>query len=435
MNNRATGNHHRVRRVASLLGVCVLIGGTALLVSGARTPPCPKHPSQHSPAGCRRSHKPKPRQRKRETSPRMPSPLPSAGARSCSITVSSAAAADSAVRSVRAGAVVCLAAGTYPGLALTGGHSGYVTVEAVPGQTVTITSGLRDGHGQPVAVYGEAGASHIVVHGFEIAGMVELQSGNSFIRIDHNDISGGFFGVVLTSTDCTVPNAPRWVGCHPDPKITNVIISGNRIHNIGGPSGDDALNINNYASVRVTGNELFGMFEGGNHTDCLQSTFGGSGLVFDHNYEHDNNCQGLFIKDGDVGSAIVYDNLFVRDQAHHEPEPNIQIFNVYDLTIRNNTSWPGTIDLLRNLGSARQPHATVDHNVFETFANGCCADRGFALAERDNIFGHNFEGFHRSRSDRLGRPRFVAPGSDDYRLAHAHGIGIDWRPAAQHFGP
>ena len=166
------------------------------------------------------------------------------------------------------------------------------------------------------------------------------------------------------SEDCHVPNAPQWSGCGATPKITDVTISGNRIHDIGGSTGDDAINVNNYANLRVTGNDLYGMHEGGNHTDCFQSTFGGSGLVFDHNYEHDNNCQGFFIKDGDVTDAALYDNLFLRDQIDHEAEGNLNIINVYDVTIRRNTSLPDTVDVIRDLGSARPPDATVDHNVF-----------------------------------------------------------------------
>jgi hypothetical protein len=367
----------------------------------------------------------------------MPQPLAAAGSDRCSLTVSSAAAAEAGVLAGSGGAVVCLTAGTYAGLDLSGAHSGYVIVQPVPGQTVTITAGVRDSHANEVAVYAEPGATHLIVHGFLVRGEMELAPGASAIRIDHNDITGGPFGVELDSVNCRTANAPTWSGCAPEPKITDVIISGNRIHDIGGPAGGDAINVNNYANLRVTGNDLYGMIEGGNHTDCLQSTFGGSGLVFDHNYEHDNNCQGLFTKDGDVTDAVIYDNLFVRDQVSHQPEGNLDIFNVYRLILRNNTSLPDTADILRDQGSAQPPRATVDRNVFDTFADGCCAERAtFALTEDANVFLHRPLSFRPARDDRIGLPAFIDPGTDDYRLAHnPDRIGIDWRPADQHYGP
>jgi hypothetical protein len=76
--------------------------------------------------------------------------------------------------------------------------------------------------------------------------------------------------------------------------------------------------------------------------------------------------------------------------------------------------------------------------VFGSFSNGCCGDaKYFALAESFNIFGQAPWTFRRGRIDRvLHRPAFVNPRVDDYRLLrNPHGIGIDWRPADQHYGP
>jgi hypothetical protein len=362
--------------------------------------------------------------------------MPAAGTSSCSVVLSDAAAVDSAVRSAPAGSAICLAAGTYPGLDLSGTHTGDVTVEPSSGQSVTVTAGVTGADGGISAVHVEPGASHVIVHGLYITGGVELEAGDSFIRIDHNDITGHDFGVRLNSSNCKTPNAPAWNGCQPLAKITDVTISGNRIHNV--TTDGDAININNYARVRVTGNEFVGVVDpGGRHVDCLQSTFGGSGLVFDHNYEHDNNCQGLFIKDGDVTDATVYDNLFVRDQINGVSEQNVDIVDVYGLLIRNNTSWPGTGDILRDLGSAGEARAVVDHNVLESFANGCCGDSAhFRLTERENRFSQAPSTFAGARTDRGSNVAFVDPSSDDYRLAvNPKGIGIDWRPADQHFGP
>jgi hypothetical protein len=352
---------------------------------------------------------------------------------------SGAAVAGAAIRSARAGAVICLSGGSYHGLVLAGRHTGDITVEPVPGSRVELTPGIEDRSGDLAAVLARRSTSHIVLHGFRIAGMVELSAGDSFIRIDHNDIFGGPFGVRLDSTACTTPNAPRWPGCRPEPRISEITVSGNRIHDIGRAFAHRAININNYDRVRVTGNDEYGIVdEGGQHVDCLQSTFGGSNLIFDHNYEHDNNCQGFFTKDGDVRNAIVYDNLFLRDQVAHVSESNMDIVNVYHLIIRRNTSWPGTDDLLFDMSSARQPRAQVDHNVFWEFNKTCyCSQTAeYSLREADNVFARRPWTFTPARSDRVRRPRFVSPGSDDYRLVrNRSGIGVDWRPAAEHYGP
>jgi hypothetical protein len=367
----------------------------------------------------------------------MPLALPAAGSNTCSQTVNSAQDAAASIGSAKSGAVICLKAGLYNGLTLSGDHAGAVTIQPVPGEQVTLDAGARDSRGQSVAVYVAPGARNLIIHGFRVRGEVELSMGDSSIRLDHNDITGGPYGIELSSEDCHVANAPRWSGCGATPKITDVTVSGNRIHDIGGPTGSDAINANNYANLRVTGNDVYGMHEGGNHTDCFQSTFGGSGLLFDHNYEHDDNCQGFFTKDGDVTDAVLYDNLFLRDQVEHEPEGNLDIINVYRLTIRRNTSLPDTVDAIRDQGSAQPPHAAVDHNVFEIFANGCCDDPAqFHLNERYNIFAQQPDSFRIDGTDRVARAQFVDPRRDDYRLVHnPHGIGIDWSPADQHYGP
>jgi hypothetical protein len=367
----------------------------------------------------------------------LPRQLPAAVSATCSSTVSNASALQRAVADAAADTVVCLSPGRYSGLALEGRRATDVTVQAVPGQRVTIEPGVQDSHEERVAIYIKPDTSHVIVHGFYIHGEVELGQGSSFVRFDHNDITGGVFGIRLDSNDCKTANAPTWSDCGPQPKITNVTISANRIHDLGGATGQDSINVNNFANLRITGNDLYGMLEGGNHTDCFQSTFGGSGLVFDHNYEHDNNCQGFFIKDGDVTDALLYDNLFVRDQVANQPEANLDIVNVYRLTLENNTSWPGTDDILRDFSSAQPPRATIERNVIETFANGCCTDPvQFAMTEGQNIFGNDPWTFRPSATDSVSKPQFLDANSDDYRLAHNPGdVGVDWSPTTQRYGP
>lgn len=376
------------------------------------------------------------------TPPGMPEPLPPVGSSTCTITVSSSAAAASAVASAAGGSVICLTAGTYPGFAMSGTHSSDVTVQPLPGATVTIklNSSLTDGHGNNTnAVFFPPRTSHVILHGFYVTGQVEIDAGldgtnTSYIRIDHNDITGGNEGVYIFGESCTAPHSPSCGGSVYGPN-SNIMISGNRIHDIG-TGADDAININNWARVRVSGNEITGILEMGDHDDCLQSTFGGTGLTFDRNYEHDNNCQGFFVKDGDATNVTLYDNLFLRDRAEGLQESNIQVYDTHNLIIRNNTNWSGNGDTLRAPDGISYT-AAVDYNVSQVFNDGCCSESVFQLTETYNIFGQADWTFNASPTDAVeGSPQFVGPAQDDYRLANnPNNIGIDWRPADQHYGP
>jgi Right handed beta helix region len=368
---------------------------------------------------------------------RLPASIPAVPRRPCTVTASSSSAATAMVGRAADGAVICLAGGRYAGLRLTGAHRSDVTLQPAPGQTVTVLTGITDAHGMPAAVLIEPGSAHLVIHDLRVVGTVEIGAGSSAIRIDHNDIGEGAFGVLLQSENCNAAHAPRWPGCGAEPVIRDVTISGNRIHDVGGRRGDDAINANHYAGLRITGNEITGIREGGHHTDCFQSTFGGSGLVFDHNYEHDNNCQGFFIKDGDVADALVYDNLFVRDQVEGQPEANLSIFGVGHLVIADNTSWSGAADVLRGVAGPGATHALVEHNVFQMFENGCCQDpTHFSLSERDNVFGRAPVSFTIAQSDRVGAPVFAAGDRiDEHLIKGAPRAGVDWLPRDRRYGP
>ena len=289
------------------------------------------------------------------TPPPPPPPPPGSPSPACTTTVSSVSSASSDVASAGSGAVICLTAGSYGQLSLSGSHAGNVTVESVPGSAVTIG-------GASFA----ASASNITLHNFTTS-EVDVAAGASHITIDHNDISGGGEGVNAGGVNCSVPNAPTYSGCTPTPFVSYLTISNNKIHGYGNGSGEDAVHLNNWQHVTVTGNDIYGLEEHGNHTDALQSVFGGSDMVFDHNYEHDNQSQGFFLKDGDVSNVTVSDNLFLRN--NNEPslypggENNIQVFNTSNFVLTNNTSWDGQGDLVRADGAAAALTVAVNHNV------------------------------------------------------------------------
>lgn len=426
-----TRERRRTRWAIELVAVCGLLAVGVLLISPGSSSRCGAHPGKGSATGCRARPVQKPAGRATRLSA-----TPSA---TCSSTIASASAVESAVSSAPAGTVICLSAGSYAGLTLSGRHAQNIVVQPAPGQRVTITTGAVDSHNQHVAVVFAPGASHIMLHGFYITNEVELEPGDSFIRIDHNDISRGWYGIQLDSSNCTAPNAPTWSGCTPLPKITNTVISGNRIHDIVAKA--DALNVDNYAGLRVTGNDIFDLVEGGDHTDCLQSTFGGTGLVFDHNYEHDNECQGFFLKDGDVTDVTFDDNLFLRDEVAPvnggSAASTSQVYNTRNFVAEHNTILDSKGLTLRCIESRVPCTATINHNVLALLTNGNEGDATlFKLNESYNIFGRRPWSFQAVRTDQQLQTPFVDPATDDYRLVHnPQGIGIDWAPAAQHYGP
>ncbi len=346
----------------------------------------------------------------------------------CDTSVASLAQAEQAVAKAAPGATVCLAAGTYSGkLSLAAKPAGYVTLTAAPGAHVGTGS---------IAISG----SHLAVSDLWIHGEVSLAAGASNIAIVHDDISNaggvGGEGIVFETSDCMVPNAPKWSGCEAQAPISSIAILADHIHDIGSGASEDAIHLDNWRDVRIEGNELDHIIESGNHTDCLQSVYGGEGLVFDRNYEHDNDCQGIFVKDGDATDVSFVENLFVRDQIGSYAN-FAQIWNVKGLTIEHNTIWDGKGLALVADEASFQPTATVEHNLIATFTMEQPTGTPYAMVERNNIFGQAPWSFKPSRSDRtVAHPRFVAPSRGDYRLTHnRRGIGIDWTPATQSYGP
>jgi hypothetical protein len=354
----------------------------------------------------------------------------------CTQTLSSVSAAASALSSAAAGSAICLSAGSYGPLELSGTHSGNVTIEPAPGATASI-------EGASVA----AGASYITIHNFDISGGVDLAAGDSHITIDHDDIDGEGpggkgEGVQDVTVNCTAPNAPSYSGCASTPPDTYIAIVGNRIHGYGVGSTEDAIHLNNWEHVTVAANEIYGLEEHGNHTDALQSVFGGHHLMFAYNYEHDNQAQGFFINDGDASAVTLTENLFVRND--NEPalypggEYNVQVFNTTGFTMTDNTVWDGQADILRANGAAEALSANVNHNVEQTFNVLHEGGPAYSLRQSSNIYDAQAPWTIRlgAHSRVLRRPPFVDPAADDYRLRHnRHHIGVDWRPSEYVYGP
>lgn len=341
-------------------------------------------------------------------------PLPA-----CTEVASGLTALQSAVSSSAPGAVVCLAAGSYGTLALNASEAapGVMVRAEVPGRS-TLAGVTMQG-------------SYLTVAGFDISGEVEVEPGSSEMSVEHNRISGGYFGVDAGPTTTTT--------------VDDVAIVGNQFV---GPFGEDAIRLNRYhdgdgdgVGALIEGNEITNVRENGNHSDCLQTVWVGDHLVFRKNYLHDNRCQGFFVKDqsSPVNGITVENNLFLRDHAPCAPEapgcgqPSIfQVFGPYTaFTMTNNTIWDGEVQTSFQNGSS--PDSVIANNVIGRLWTSTPIEGVY----EDNTRCKREEAAGGSWPTPIGEvvdcnPPFANPAQDDYRLAN--GRGVDWAPATQHYG-
>ncbi len=354
----------------------------------------------------------------------------------CTQTFSSVSSAASAVSSAASGSAICLTAGNYGHLSVSGKHSGNVTIEPVPGASANL-------EGASIA----SNSSYITIHNFSIGGGVNMGYGDSHITVDHNDINGqapggGGEGVEGLTVNCSAPNAPSYSGCTTTAPDSYITINGNQIHGYGMGGTEDAIHLNNWEHITITANDIYNLEEHGNHTDAMQSVFGGHYMTFAYNYEHDNQAQGFFIKDGDASEVTVSENLFLRNNNEPELYPggeyNIQVFDTTGFTMTNNTVWDGQQDIIRAEGAAEALTANVNHNVeqgFNVLHEG--GGPAYTLTEDYDIFKEAPWTFTKgAHSKAEANPGFVNPAGEDYELAsNPNNIGVDWQPSEYVYGP
>jgi len=350
-----------------------------------------------------------------------------------------------------------VAGGSYGSVALSGRRTGDVVVRPADGASVTLAGltigpdashfDLRGFVVNDTILMPDGGATDIVLHGNDAPG-ITVGAGANNIVIDHNDLHGAWYGVLFSSGDCTVPGAPTWPGCVPEDPISNVTINGNRFT---GPFGEDAMQIKNFRNVVVTNNEITQVREDGNHNDCLQTVFGGDGLVYRGNYQHDNRCQGIFLKDGLVTNVVVEDNLFVRNNlpclnkiCSNGGPLTVSFFDTHGLTLRNNVVWDNQGGTMLRTGTTG---VKLDHNVIESFAVESLTpyvNNPSNLTEDYNVFGdaRNWRSYIGPHTVVQPSPSFRSPSTADYRLSGplsqggaTFSAGVTWRPADKHFGP
>jgi len=352
--------------------------------------------------------------------PEEPLPPPPA---ECSTVVATASAAESAVSAAAGGAVVCLADGSYGGVALSASKPSQVTLEPEHPGRATIAGATLDG-------------SHLTLARFEITNEVTVEPGSEAIAIEYNRITGGYMGINAGPTT--------------DTNISDTTIRGNQLV---GPFGEDALRINRYHDsgdsdpygILIEANEITGVRENGNHSDCLQSVWVGDGLYFRRNYLHDNRCQGFFVKDqpSAIGGISLEDNLFLRNSEPCAPEASgcgqpsyLQIFGPYQgFTMRRNTVWEG--EVVASFQEGTGTDTTIEDNVVKRIWTNTNLS-GIAYSDntrcqREDSAGGTWPSQAPGETVNCS-PAFSNPSSDDFRLIGS-ARGVDWAPAEQHYGP
>jgi hypothetical protein len=346
-----------------------------------------------------------------------------AGGGACTKTISSLTAVNS---DLTAGAVVCLTAGTYGPVSITSTPSSNATLTAAPGAHVVV-DGVN------------IGASNVTVSQLHSTGTINVGSGSPYPGfshdvIDHDDVGPtNGYGISVISATST-----------PSSYIT---ISNNRIHNTSTTSEGDALRLDGWNHVTITGNDIYEIKECASdtcHTDTLQSYQGGvatTGLTVTDNYTHDNvGAQGLpFLKDGDISDVLISENLSLRNSNTDGQVTGIWVDeNIVGLTITNNTYQGTSGSIVQADGAAKGPTVAINHNVFDNINVRPGSGPSYTTTENYDVFTGNDEyTFGLGLNSILqSKPVFMNPATDDYRLAdNPNGIGVDWAPAERHYGP
>jgi hypothetical protein len=341
----------------------------------------------------------------------------------CSLVVYGAMALHAALAPAPPGKVICLGDGQYGKLELS-------AEKRAPGVTI------RAAHpGQATIDGAELSGSHLTLARFKVNDEIVIEPGSRKISVLHNRISGGYFGVEAGPTTTT--------------SISDTTIRGNLF---AGPFGEDAIRLNRYHDsgdrdpygVLIEGNEIRGVRENGNHSDCLQSVWGGDGLYFRRNYLHDNRCQGFFVKDqpAPVAHVVLEDNLMLRNDAPCAPPSApcgppliVQIVGpIRGVTLSANTIWTPGNDSPFALRAGPFGTVTVEDNVlFRAWSDWGGPFRPFLQSGNLVCQWEGTLPALRPNSKRDCEPAFRAPAEDDYRLPS--GPGVDWAPGLQHYGP
>lgn len=334
------------------------------------------------------------------------------------------------------GTRVLVAPGSYPPLTVNGPRrTGWVTVQAAEGGSVRIArielaraagwlafAGL-DLTGSALGPTFEVseGSRHVRLVDSRVRSSrqdaILLRSGSGDVTIAGNRIHTAPLGngVSFASTS-TLPGSPP--GASSEPPITRVTIRDNHFDGIA----VDAMRPANFADLLVEGNDIEGLVERGQHSDVLQTLFGGRNLVFRDNYVHDNAAQGLFIKDGQVTNALVEGNVFVRNRRALA----VQLSETVGLRLVNNTVWDNDFNVALREGVR---DALVSNNIFQDMVVDDPRQAATEIRQDHNLIAGGWNWGARGRHDTTRPPTFVDPRRGDYRLSR-RSAGIDAGTAA-----
>jgi hypothetical protein len=350
-------------------------------------------------------------------------PVAAPGSGVCDVAVADLDALRSAVSAASPGSSICLRDGEYGLLHLDAQKSGAdVTVRA-------------ENPGQATIAGADLSGSHLALAEFDVSGEITIEPGSRKISVLHNRIGGGYFGVEAGPTTTT--------------SISDTTIRGNKFV---GPFGEDAIRLNRYHDsgdpdpygVLIEGNEITNVRENGQHSDCLQSVWGGDNLYFRRNYLHDNRCQGFFVNDQPqaISNVVIQNNLMLRNAAPCDPPDSgcgppliVQIFGpTKGIRLTRNTIWtPGNASPVAVREGPFGRIAVRDNVLYRGWSDW---SGGFPHFSESGNTVCVWEGTlprlsPKSRHDCT--PGFRDAAADDYRVRG--GAGITWSPAGQRYGP
>lgn len=333
------------------------------------------------------------------------------------------------------GEVVCLkeTASPYASISISSGPAtGNATLVAAPGKRVAVKS---------VTI----AANHITVEGLHIEGGINVGTGNS-TAYSHDVIA---WNDIVNPSGDGVGVFARVEG----PVSEFIAIEHNKIHNTSVTSEGDAIHVQGWANLTVKENDIYAISEeackGACHDDIFQ-TYNAEfktahDFHFEKNYVHDNDTEGILLKDGDTGPNVaIKDNLMVRDERWGGIADIWVDDCTSNLVIEGNTLTEGN-NIQPLSGSCVAPSATIKRNVFGRIKLGGEAKSGtYALTSEQNLFGEGAAGLYKTgvgdETKSLSGAYRCSPGckvgSDDYRLlSNSKDAGIDWNPNEQSWGP
>jgi hypothetical protein len=335
------------------------------------------------------------------------------------------------------GEVVCLkeSGSPYSSIAISSGPS-------------TINSTLVSAPGKHVVVRGVTiTTNHITVEGLHIEGGINVGAGNS-TAYNHDVIA---WNDISNASGDGVGVFARVEG----PVSEFINIEHNKIHNTSLTSEGDAIHAQGWANLTVRENDIYEISEeackGACHDDIFQTYNAGfktaHDFAFEGNYVHDNDTEGILLKDGDTTpNATIRDNLMVRDERWGGIAGVWVDDCTHNLVIEKNTLTEGN-NVQPLSGSCVEPSAIVKQNVLGRMKLGGEAASGtYALTSERNIFGEGAAGLYKTGAGDEARALSGAAtfrcspgckaGNDDYRLlTNPKEAGIDWNPNEQSWGP